>query len=66
MFYITNYATKVKDLVQKWVVVAAELFRDLNKSTIEYQVKTVETADSCKKGNNIQNKTQQFLIRVIN
>ena len=66
MFYITNYATKVKDLVQKWVVIAAELFRNLDKSTTEYQVKTVKIADSYKKGNNIQNKIQQFLIRIIN
>jgi hypothetical protein len=36
MFYMMNYATKVKDLVWKWVAAAAELFRDLNKLTIEY------------------------------
>ena len=53
VFYIINYATKVEDLVQKRVIAAAELFRDLNKSTTEYQVKTVETTDSCKKSNNI-------------
>ena len=58
VFYIINYATKVEDPVQKWVVAAAELFHDLNKLTTEYQVKTVKTADSYKKGNNIQNKTQ--------
>ena len=66
VFYITNYATKVEDPVWKQVVAAAELFRDLDKLTIEYQVKTVKTADSYKKSNNIQNRTQQFLIRIIN
>ena len=63
IFYITNYATKVKNLVWKRVVVVAELFRDLDKSITKHQV---ETANSYKKGNNIQNKTQQFLIRVTN
>ena len=53
VFYITNYATKVKDLVWKQVVVAAELFRDLNKLTTKYQVKIIETVNSCKKGNDI-------------
>ena len=66
VFYITNYVTKVEDLVQKWVVVAAELFRNLDKLTTEYQVDIVEIVNSYKKGNNIQNKIQQFLIRVIN
>ena len=66
IFYIMNYVTKVKDPVQKWVVVAAELFRDLDKSTTECQVETVETINSYKKGDDIQNKTQQFLIRVVN
>jgi hypothetical protein len=47
-------------------VAAAELFYNLNKSIIEYQVEIVKTADNYKKGNNIQNKTQQFLIRVTN
>ena len=36
VFYIINYVTKVEDLVWKWVVVVAELFRNLNKSTIEH------------------------------
>ena len=36
VFYITNYATKVEDLVWKWVAVAAELFHNLDKSTTEY------------------------------
>ena len=53
VFYITNYATKVEDLVWKRVIAVVELFRDLNKSTTEYQVKIVETVDSYKKGNNI-------------
>ena len=53
IFYITNYITKVEDLVWKWVVVVIKLFRNLNKSTTEHQVKTVETADSYRKGNNI-------------
>ena len=53
VFYITNYVTKVKNLVWKQVVVVVKLFRNLNKSTIEYQVETVKTVDSCKKGNNI-------------
>ena len=53
MFYITNYVTKVKDSVQKWVIIAAELFCNLDKSTTEYQVETVEIADSYKKNNNI-------------
>ena len=53
VFYIINYATKVEDLVWKWVVAAAELFRNLSKLTTEHQVKTVETANSCKKGNDI-------------
>ena len=53
VFYVTNYATKVKDPVWKQVVAAAELFRDLDKSTTKRQVEIVETADSCKKGNNI-------------
>ena len=69
VLYITNYATKVEDLVWKWVAAVAELFRDLNKSMMEYQVETVEIvkmANSYKKGNNIQNKTRQFLIRVVN
>ena len=66
VFYIINYTTKVKDPVQKQVAAAAELFRDLNKSIIEHQVKTVKTVNSHKKSNNIQNKIQQFLIRVTN
>ena len=66
MFYIINYITKVKDPVQKWVIVAAELFRDLDKSIMEYQVKIVEIVDSYKKGDNIQNKIWQFLMRVMN
>ena len=56
VFYIINYATKVEDLVWKRVAAAAELFCDLNKSTTEYQVKTVEIVNSYKKGDNIQNK----------
>ena len=36
VFYIINYATKVEDLVWKQVAAAVELFRDLNKLTIEY------------------------------
>ena len=66
VFYITNYATKVEDLIYKWVVVAAELFRDLDKSMTERQVEMVETADSCRKGDNIQNRTWQFLMRIAN
>ena len=66
VFYITNYATKVEDLVQKQVAIATELFCNLNKLMIEYQVKMVKTADSYKKGNDIQNKIQQFLMKVIN
>ena len=66
MFYITNYTTKVEDPVWKRVAAATELFRDLDKSTTEYQVEMVKTADSRKKGDNIQNKTQQFLIRIAN
>ena len=53
VFYIINYTTKVEDLVWKQVVVAAELFRDLNKLIIKYQVKIIETVNSCKKGNDI-------------
>ena len=53
VFYIINYITKVKDPVWKWVVVAAELFRDLDKSTMEHQVKIIETVDSHKNSNNI-------------
>ena len=53
IFYITNYITKVKDLVWKQVVVVIELFRDLNKLIIKYQVEIVEITDSYKKGNNI-------------
>ena len=53
VFYITNYITKVEDLVQKQITVAAELFYDLDKSTIEYQVEIVKTVNSYKKGNNI-------------
>ena len=53
VFYITNYATKVEDLVWKWVIIVAELFYNLNKLTIEHQVEIVKTADSHKKGNNI-------------
>ena len=53
VFYVINYATKVEDPVWKQVVAAAELFRNLNKSMTEYQVETVETADSHKKGDNI-------------
>ena len=53
VFYVINYTTKVEDLVWKQVVVAAELFRNLNKSTIEHQVETVETVNSRRKGNNI-------------
>ena len=66
VFYMTNYTTKVKDPVWKWVAAAAELFCDLDKSTTEHQVEIVETVDSHRKGNNIQNKTRQFLIRVTN
>ena len=53
MFYVTNYATKVEDLVWKRVAAAVELFHDLDKSTTERQVETVETADSCRKGDDI-------------
>ena len=53
IFYIINYATKVKDLIWKWVAVAVKLFRNLNKLTIKHQVKTVKTVNSYKKGNNI-------------
>ena len=53
IFYIMNYTTKVKDLVWKRVVAAAELFHNLNKSTTEHQVKIVKTVNSYKKGNNI-------------
>ena len=66
VFYVTNYATKVEDPVWKRVAAAAELFRDLDKSTTERQVETVETADSRRKGDDIQNKTRQFLMRVAN
>ena len=53
MFYITNYITKIKDPVWKWVVIAAKLFRNLDKSTTEHQVETVETINSYKNSNNI-------------
>ena len=53
IFYIINYATKVEDPVWKRVVAVVKLFRNLNKSTTEYQVKTVETINSYKKSNNI-------------
>ena len=53
VFYVMNYATKVEDLVWKQVVAAVELFRDLDKLITEYQVETVETVNSYKKGNNI-------------
>ena len=53
VFYITNYIIKVKDLVWKWVVAAAELFHNLNKSTTERQVETVKIIDSCRKGDDI-------------
>ena len=66
VFYVTNYATKVKDPVWKRVAAAAELFRDLDKSTTERQVETVETADSRRKGDDIQNRTRQFLMRIAN
>ena len=66
VFYIINYTIKVEDLVWKWVATAAELFHDLNKSIIEHQMEMAETTDSYRKDNNIQNKIQQFLIRVIN
>ena len=66
VFYVTNYATKVEDPVWKRVAAAAELFRDLDKSTTERQVEMVETADSCRKGDDIQNRTRQFLMRVAN
>ena len=36
IFYIMNYATKVEDLVWKWVAAIVELFCNLNKSTTEY------------------------------
>ena len=36
VFYMTNYTTKVKDPVWKWVAAAAELFCDLDKSTTEH------------------------------
>ena len=66
VFYITNYITKVKDPVWKQGVVAVKLFCNLNKSTTEHQVEMVETVNSYKKGNDIQNKIWQFLMRVIN
>ena len=66
IFYVTNYATKVKDLVWKQVVVAVELFHNLDKLTTECQVEIVKIVDSYKKGDNIQNKIWQFLIRVMN
>ena len=53
IFYIMNYATKVEDPVWKRVIVAVELFHNLNKSTTEHQVKTVKTVNSYRKGNNI-------------
>ena len=66
VFYIINYVTKVEDLIWKQIVAAAKLFHNLDKSTMEYQVKILKIVNSCKKGNNIQNKIQQFLIRVTN
>ena len=66
VFYVMNYATKVEDPVWKRVVAAAELFRDLDKSMTERQVETVETADSCRRGDDIQNRTWQFLMRIVN
>ena len=53
MFYIMNYITKVEDSVWKRVVAVAELFRNLDKSTTEHQVETVEIINSYKKSNNI-------------
>ena len=53
VFYITNYITKVEDLIWKQIVVVIELFCNLDKLTIEYQVEIVEITDSHKKGNNI-------------
>ena len=53
VFYIINYTTKVEDLIWKWVVAAAELFHNLNKSTTEYQVEIVEIVNSYRKGDDI-------------
>ena len=53
VFYIINYATKVKDPVWKQVVAAAELFCNLDKSTTKRQVETVETTNSYKKSDDI-------------
>ena len=43
IFYITNYITKVKDLVWKRAAIAIKLFHNLNKLIIEYRVKTVDS-----------------------
>ena len=53
VFYVINYTTKVEDLVWKQIVVAAELFYNLDKLITKHQVEIVKTADSYRKSNNI-------------
>ncbi|KAL8299186.1 hypothetical protein RB594_008452 [Gaeumannomyces avenae] len=55
IYYVTNYATKVEDLVWKRVVVAKELVRLLDDGT---------TRDQPNDGR--ENRTRQFLLRVAN
>lgn len=63
VFYVTNYATKVEDPVWKRVAAAAELFRVLENSITESQT---ERAGGPGEGDDTQNKTRQFLMRVAN
>jgi len=48
IFYIINYATKVKDLVLKRVAVVVKVFRFLDDLIIKRQA---ETTGSCGEGN---------------
>jgi len=56
MYYVTNYATKVEDPVWKRVAAAAEFFDAMDNSITEGQVE----------GDDTQNKTRKFLMRVAN
>ena len=60
LYYVTNYATKLEDLIWKRVAAAAEVFSTVEGSVVGGAADTGQRADS------IENRTRQFLMRVAN
>jgi hypothetical protein len=60
LYYVTNYAMKLEDPIWRRVAAAAEVF-----GTVEGSV-TGSMADTGQMTDGLQNKTQQFLMRVAN